>query len=121
MDRIVLIGLNHKTAPVEIREKFAVVCVDTSGPLMNLGQMRALRESFYLSTCNRMEVLFTTPRLDEGISAVVGLLADIYGQTGSALKPYLYTYIDQWWWANLRYSARSKTLTAKLRRQKHPG
>ena len=95
MDRIVLIGLNHKTAPVEIREKFAVVCVDTSGPLMNLTQMRALRESFYLSTCNRMEVLFTTPRLDEGISAVVGLLADIYGQTGSALKPYLYTYIDQ--------------------------
>jgi glutamyl-tRNA reductase len=95
MDRIVLIGLNHKTAPVEIREKFAVVCVDTSGPLMNLGKMRALRESFYLSTCNRMEVLFTTPRLDEGISAVVGLLADIYGQTGAALQPYLYTYIDQ--------------------------
>lgn len=95
MDRIVLIGLNHKTAPVRIREKFAVVCVDTSGPFMNLGQMRALRESFYLSTCNRMEVLFTTPRLDEGISAVVGLLADIYGQTGAALKPYLYTYIDQ--------------------------
>ena len=62
---------------------------------MNLGQMRALRESFYLTTCNRMEVLFTTPRLDEGISAVVGLLADIYGQTGAALKPYLYTYIDQ--------------------------
>ncbi|UCF01806.1 MAG: glutamyl-tRNA reductase, partial [Deltaproteobacteria bacterium] len=95
MDRIVLIGLNHKTAPVEIREKFAVVCVDTSGPLMDLCQMRALRESFYLSTCNRMEVLFTTPKLDEGISAVVGLLADIYGQTGAALKPYLYTYIDQ--------------------------
>jgi glutamyl-tRNA reductase len=95
MDRIVLIGLNHKTAPVEIREKFAVVCVDTSGPLMNLTQMLVLRESFYLSTCNRMEVLFTTPRLDEGISAVVGLLADIYGQTGAALKPYLYTYIDQ--------------------------
>jgi glutamyl-tRNA reductase len=95
MDRIVLIGLNHKTAPVEIREKFAVVCVDTSGPLTNLGQIRALRESFYLSTCNRMEVLFTTPKLDEGISAVVGLLADIYGQRGAALKPYLYTYIDQ--------------------------
>ena len=95
MDRIVLIGLNHKTAPVEIREKFAVVCVDTSGPLSDLARLRPLKESFYLSTCNRMEVLFTTSTLDQGIGAVVGLLADVYGQTGSALKPYLYTYIDQ--------------------------
>ncbi len=95
MDRIVLIGLNHKTAPVEIREKFAVVCLDTSGPLAILAQQHTLREAFYLSTCNRMEVLFTTPKLDEGISAVIGLLAEIYGQTGAALKPYLYTYIDQ--------------------------
>ena len=95
MDRIVLIGLNHKTAPVEIRERFNIVCVDSKGPLSDLVQIRSLRESFYLSTCNRMEVLFTTPRLDEGISAVVGLLAEIYGQTGAALKPYLYIYIDQ--------------------------
>jgi len=95
MDRIVLIGLNHKTAPVEIRERFNIVCVDSKGPLSDLAQLRSLRESFYLSTCNRMEVLFTTPRLDEGINAVVGLLAEIYGQTGAALKPYLYIYIDQ--------------------------
>lgn len=95
MDRIVLIGLNHRTAPVEIRERFNLVCVDTREPLSDLARLRALRESFYLSTCNRMEVLFTTPTFDEGISAVVGLLADIYGQTGGALKPYLYTYIDQ--------------------------
>jgi glutamyl-tRNA reductase len=95
MDRIVLMGLNHKTAPVEIRERFNIVCVDSKGPLSDFAQIRLLRESFYLSTCNRMEVLFTTPRLDEGISAVVGLLAEIYGQTGAALKPYLYIYIDQ--------------------------
>ena len=95
MDRIVLIGLNHKTAPVEIRERFNIVCVDSKGPLSDFAQIRLLRESFYLSTCNRMEVLFTTPRLDEGISAVVGLLAEIYGQTGAALKPYLYIHIDQ--------------------------
>ena len=95
MDRIVLIGLNHKTAPVEIRERFNVVCVDSRGPLSDLVRLRSLRESFYLSTCNRMEVLCTTPRLDEGIGALVGLLAEIYGQTGAALKPYLYIHIDQ--------------------------
>jgi glutamyl-tRNA reductase len=94
MDRIVLIGLNHKTAPIEIRERFAVVCVDTSGPLERLARLRALKEIFYISTCNRMEVLFTTSTLDQGIGAVVGLLAEIYGQTSAVLKPYLYTHID---------------------------
>ena len=95
MDRIVLIGLNHKTAPVEIRERFNSVCLDSTGPMSALARLGSLKESFYLSTCNRMEVLFTTPRLDEGIGAVVGLLAKIYGQTGAALKPYLYMHIDQ--------------------------
>ncbi len=95
MDRIVLVGLNHKTAPIEIRERFAVVCVDTRGPLERLAKLRVLHEAFYISTCNRMEVLFTTATLDEGIGAVVGLLAEMYGQTRAALKPYLYTYIDQ--------------------------
>jgi glutamyl-tRNA reductase len=42
-----------------------------------------------------MEVLFTTPNLDQGIGAVGGFLGEIYGQTGAALNPYLYTHIDQ--------------------------
>jgi glutamyl-tRNA reductase len=95
MDRIVLIGLNHKTAPVEIREKFAAVCVEANTPLARLCQLRPPMEAFFLSTCNRLEVLFTTPTLDQGIGVVVRLLADVYGQTNEALKPYLYTYIDQ--------------------------
>ncbi|MBW1979854.1 MAG: glutamyl-tRNA reductase [Deltaproteobacteria bacterium] len=95
MDRIVLIGLNHTTAPVEIREKFAAVCLDRQTPLQGLARLPQIKEAFYLSTCNRMEVLFTTPNFDQGTAAVVGLLADIYGQTSGALKPYLYTYIDQ--------------------------
>jgi glutamyl-tRNA reductase len=94
MDRIVIIGLNHKTAPIEIRERFAHVCLDTTGPLATLAQLRPLKEAFYLSTCNRMEVLFSTATLDRGIGVVMGLLADIYGQTAKALKPYLYTHID---------------------------
>ncbi len=94
MDRIVLIGLNHKTAPIEIRERFAVVCLDASGPLERFARLSALKEIFYISTCNRMEVLFNTSTLDEGIGAVVSLLAEIYGQTSAVLKPYLYTHID---------------------------
>ncbi|MDH3803483.1 MAG: glutamyl-tRNA reductase, partial [Deltaproteobacteria bacterium] len=94
MDRIVVIGLNHKTAPVEIREKFASVCVDGSTPLEQISKLQPVKEVFFVSTCNRMEVLFTTPVLDQGIGMVVRYLADIYGQTSAALKPYLYIYLD---------------------------
>ena len=94
MDRIVLIGLNHKTAPVEIREKFASVCVDGTTPLEEISKLRPVKEVFFITTCNRMEVLFTTPALDQGISEVMRRLADVYGQTSAALKPYLYIYLD---------------------------
>ena len=94
MDRIVVIGLNHKTAPVEIREKFASVCVDGSTPLEQISKLQPVKEVFFVSTCNRMEVLFTTPVLDQGIGMVVRYLAEIYGQTSAALKPYLYIYLD---------------------------
>ena len=94
MDRIVLIGLNHKTAAVEIREKFASVCVDGTTPLEEISKLRPVKEVFFITTCNRMEVLFTTPALDQGISEVMRRLADVYGQTSAALKPYLYIYLD---------------------------
>jgi glutamyl-tRNA reductase len=95
MDRIVIVGLNHKTAPISIREKFAAVCGEGTFQLQELSQFQPIREVFQVSTCNRMEILFTTPNLDQGIGSVLGFLAGIYGQTGAALKPYLYTYIDQ--------------------------
>jgi glutamyl-tRNA reductase len=93
-ERIVLIGLNHKTAPVEIREKFASVCVDGTDPLEQIGKLPQVKEAFFISTCNRMEVLFTTSALDQGMGQVVRHLAAIYGKTGAALKPYLYIYLD---------------------------
>jgi glutamyl-tRNA reductase len=94
MDRIVLIGLNHKTAPIEVREKFASVCVDGGTPLEQISKLQAVEEIFFISTCNRMEVLFTTSTLDQGIGQVVRYLADVYGQTSGALKPHLYIHLD---------------------------
>ena len=51
MDRIVVIGLNHKTAPVEIREKFASVCVDGTTPLEHISKLQPVKEVFFVSTC----------------------------------------------------------------------
>jgi glutamyl-tRNA reductase len=56
-DSIVLLGVNHKKTPLEIREKLAL----TGGyaePLERLRELAGLKESYLLSTCNRVEVLF---------------------------------------------------------------
>jgi glutamyl-tRNA reductase len=68
--------------------------VDGATPLEHISKLQPVKEVFFISTCNRMEVLFTTPMLDQGIGMVVRYLADIYGQTSAALKPYLYIYLD---------------------------
>jgi len=57
-DTIVLLGVNHKTTPLAVREKLAL----SSGydqPLADLGKLDSLSEYYLLSTCNRVEVLFT--------------------------------------------------------------
>ena len=57
-DTIVLLGVNHKTTPLAVREKLAL-----SGgyeePLALLRQLEGLSEYYLLSTCNRVEILFT--------------------------------------------------------------
>ncbi len=57
-DSIVLLGVNHKKTPLKIREKMAL-----SGgyeePLEQLRGLEGLKEYYLLSTCNRVEVLFT--------------------------------------------------------------
>jgi glutamyl-tRNA reductase len=58
-DKIMLLGVNHKTAPVEIRERLAFS--DNPGaPYMALKAIPGCEEFCFLSTCNRVEVLFSS-------------------------------------------------------------
>ena len=60
-DKIMLLGVNHKTAPVEIRERLAFS--DNPGaPYMALQAIPGCEEFCFLSTCNRVEVLFSTSK-----------------------------------------------------------
>ncbi len=54
---LLLVGINHRTAPVEIRERLAIACADGGGALRELLRLPVLREVLFLSTCNRVEVL----------------------------------------------------------------
>lgn len=60
--KIILLGLNHKSAPLEVRERLAVD--DVAGPLQKLVAADEIDEAVLISTCNRVEVVALTRSLD---------------------------------------------------------
>ena len=54
------LGLSHKTAPVEIREKYAFKGEEVEEKLLKLNSFPSIEECMILSTCNRVEIYFVT-------------------------------------------------------------
>lgn len=95
MSHIILLGMNHKTAPVEIREQLAVACRQEVNPLHMLPHLEHVDELLFLSTCNRVEFLFTCGALAEGIAEIKALLRTHVGLPSSIpLDSYLYVHQD---------------------------
>lgn len=69
--------MNHKTAPLEIRERLQLSCGDDARSLTELMRLPEIREVLCLATCNRVEVL---ARVADGEQAVEGLREFIYRQ-----------------------------------------
>ena len=67
---IVLLGLNHKTAPVELRERLAFSKDETSTALEALQKYPVISEVLLLSTCNRVEVLMATVNTSAAVENV---------------------------------------------------
>jgi glutamyl-tRNA reductase len=60
MMNLVLIGMNHKTAPLDLRERLSISCEGDVDPLREIIKIPNLDGLIYLSTCNRVEVLTQT-------------------------------------------------------------
>ena len=93
--RIILVGMNHKTAPVEIRERLQLACGDGGPALAELLGIPEVREVLVLSTCNRVEVL---ARVADGEAAVERLKEFIYRQGNldtAELERCLYVHRDR--------------------------
>lgn len=91
--RLALTGINHRTAPVQVREKLAFRTEDIPAAL-NLLQSRGIREALILSTCNRVEIAAALPPDVAPETLLHGLLAGRDGLTAEALQPHLYVFED---------------------------
>jgi glutamyl-tRNA reductase len=88
---IVVVGLSHKTAPVEIREKLAVPESRLGEALTRLCSYPGIKEGMLLSTCNRVEVYAVVEDLEPGYSRIQEFLADAHLSVSSEqLTPHLY-------------------------------
>lgn len=83
-------GLNHKTAPLHIREKFALNVTNNDGLLQRFTRELNINEAAILSTCNRTEIYCNTSNPNDIISWV----ASEKKITSNTIKPYFYSYYD---------------------------
>src|SRR5574341_789041 len=90
---IIVVGLSHKTAPVEVREMVAIPPSRMREALQRLCAYRGIREGIVLSTCNRVEVYAVVEDVEAGYAQVQGFLADTHLSLSSEqLTPHLYWY-----------------------------
>ena len=95
MIKIVNIGMNHETAPVELRELAAVGEHTIDEVMSTMRTIKDIKESIVLSTCNRVEILFTTENEERATDSVIDFLCHYSQISRDKLLPLLYIYYDQ--------------------------
>jgi len=89
---IIVVGLSHKTAPVEIRERVAFAPTAMEQPLHKCQALPAVIEGMIVSTCNRVEFYATTREPDTAIVQLRRFMATYHNLTLEELEKHLYDY-----------------------------
>ncbi|MGZ4160431.1 MAG: glutamyl-tRNA reductase, partial [Neobacillus sp.] len=89
---ILVIGLNYKTAPVEIRERLTFNESDLVDAIKKLNAKKSMLESIILSTCNRTEIYAVVDQLHTGRYYIKEFLSEWFGIEQAEFSPYLFVY-----------------------------
>ena len=91
MSEIVLLGINHLTAPLEIRERLAIPPARLADATRSLAAVHGIRESLILSTCNRVELL----TVQDHQPNLLEFIHQYFAVAPATLRPHLYEYRDR--------------------------
>ena len=93
---ILLVGVNHKSAPIEVRERLAFTDDACAAGLRSLVDGQIVREGLIVSTCNRVEVLTETAngKLSDTTERVIQFLSREDFLPRSFYETHLYTHAD---------------------------
>ncbi len=91
-ESLMLVGVNHKTAPVELRERLAISGAELASATGTLAEMQGVREAIIVSTCNRVELVVFTDRQTPDL---IGFLHRLFGVNHALLAPHIYEYRER--------------------------
>ena len=89
---LVLLGLNHRTAPVEVREKFHVPDAELGRADRLLSRHPGIEEGLILSTCNRVEFFAHTKEAPGTGYPIQEFVADYYRRPFDSIQNYFYRF-----------------------------
>jgi glutamyl-tRNA reductase len=89
---LIVIGVNHQTAPVEVREQFAIPEARLPEAVKTLVSQPDIEEAMIVSTCNRVEVV---ARAKDANADLEGCLQNLYGFDPQPYRKYLYEYRER--------------------------
>jgi glutamyl-tRNA reductase len=90
---ILVVGLSHKTAPIELRERLSVSEQDLPKPLELLGDSPEIAERMLIATCNRVEVYAVAEgSVEKAVEAITDRLAAHHKLEKSRFEDKLYTH-----------------------------
>lgn len=87
---VLLTGINHRTAPVEIREKFAFSNKELENFYQQFQQVDEIEGVVVLTTCNRTEIYATTKNINLGLHKTLELLCSYAGMSIEDMNAYVY-------------------------------
>ena len=91
---LLLIGVSHRTAPVELRERLDFQARGVEGALRALGARGTAHEAVVLSTCNRAELYAACDDVDTGRRDLARFLAEYHAVGADEVAPHLYELVD---------------------------
>jgi glutamyl-tRNA reductase len=90
---VVLLGLSHRTAPLEIRDRHTVPADRIAEALRALSEYSAVREAAILSTCNRLEIYAEVDAYEQGVAQLKEFLTTYRDMRVEDFDKYLYTML----------------------------
>jgi glutamyl-tRNA reductase len=92
---IVVVGLSHKTAPVDVREKLSIQEAKHEEALKHLKSYPHIEEVAVISTCNRLEIYAVVSDTEKGVVEITQFLSETGHVPLQALRRYLFILLHQ--------------------------
>jgi glutamyl-tRNA reductase len=94
---LLLVGVNHTTAPIEVRERLAISAARLGDATRTLAHQPGIREAMILSTCNRVEFLIDREASSEAGNDLIlpRFVHEYFAVAPSSLEPHLYEFRER--------------------------